>query len=91
MTAAMADTEALQKVLFAEMRGRIKKRQLRSVKDGPLAYGTSFVTGGEQHATSANRAMAASALLDGDKSRERDYSVAGIGHSTDHSLGILGL
>ena len=49
MNAAMADTEALQKALFAEMRGRIKEDDSSvPVKDGPYAYGTAYVTGGEQ-------------------------------------------
>ncbi|MGQ3291137.1 MAG: S9 family peptidase, partial [Shinella sp.] len=40
MTAAMADTEALQKTLFAEMRGRIKEDDSSvPMKDGPFAYG----------------------------------------------------
>ncbi len=47
--AAMADTEALQKALFAEMKGRIKEDDSSvPMKDGPYAYGNSFVTGGAQ-------------------------------------------
>src|SRR5690606_33455904 len=44
--ALMKDTEALQKSLFAEMRGRIKEDD-SSVpsKDGPYAYGVSYRTG----------------------------------------------
>ena len=49
MNAAMEDTKPLQKVLFAEMRGRIKEDDSSvPMKDGAYAYGTSFVTGGEQ-------------------------------------------
>src|SRR5690606_25497028 len=49
MDAAMADTEALQKTLFAEMKGRIKEDDSSvPMKDGPFAYGTAYVTGGEQ-------------------------------------------
>jgi oligopeptidase B len=49
MNAAMEDTKALQKTLFAEMRGRIKEDDSSvPMKDGPYAYGTFFVTGGEQ-------------------------------------------
>ena len=45
MKAAMADTEALQKALFAEMKGRIKEDDSSvPMKDGPFAYGTSYVT-----------------------------------------------
>ena len=49
MNAAMADTKELQKALFAEMKGRIKEDDSSvPVKDGPFAYGTLYVTGGEQ-------------------------------------------
>lgn len=45
----MADTKALQKKLFAEMKARIKEDDSSvPVKDGPYAYGISFTTGGEQ-------------------------------------------
>ena len=95
MTAAMADTEALQKTLFAEMRGRIKEDDSSvPMKDGPFAYGTAFVTGGEQPRyfreprDGGERAI----LLDGDKEAagKEYFRLAGIGHSTDHSLGIWG-
>ncbi len=43
MTAAMADTDGLQKALFAEMRGRIKEDDSSvPMKDGPFAYGTAM-------------------------------------------------
>ena len=46
---AMADTAELRKKLFAEMKGRIKEDDSSvPMKDGPYAYGTLFVTGGEQ-------------------------------------------
>ena len=45
-TAWMADTEALRETLFAEMKGRIKEDDSSvPMKDGPFAYGSSFVTG----------------------------------------------
>ncbi|MBN9053008.1 MAG: S9 family peptidase [Rhizobiales bacterium] len=95
MTAAMADTEALQKTLFAEMRGRIKEDDSSvPVKDGPFAYGTSFVTGGEQprYFREPREGGTRTVLLDGDKEAEgKDYfRLSGIDHSTDHSLGIWG-
>ena len=47
--AAMADTEELQKTLFAEMRGRIKEDDSSVPSpDGPWLYGVRYVTGGEQ-------------------------------------------
>ena len=49
MEAAMGDTAELQKALFNEMRGRIKEDDSSvPMKDGPYAYGSLFVTGGEQ-------------------------------------------
>ncbi|WLS01585.1 S9 family peptidase [Shinella oryzae] len=95
MTAAMADTEALQKTLFAEMRGRIKEDDSSvPVKDGPYAYGTAYVTGGEQprYFREPRDGGERVILLDGDKEAEgKDYfRLAGIDHSTDHSIGIWG-
>lgn len=100
MESAMADTKDLQKVLFNEMKGRIKEDDSSiPMKDGPYAYGTAFVTGGEQpryfriprdgdHRQEASRQL----LLDGDKEAEgKDYfRLAGIDHCTDHSHGIWG-
>ncbi|KQY19796.1 S9 family peptidase [Rhizobium sp. Root482] len=95
MKAAMADTEALQKLLFAEMKGRIKEDDSSvPMKDGPFAYGTSFVTGGEQPRyfreprDGGERKM----LLDGDKEAEGKpyFQLAGIDHSSDHARGLWG-
>lgn len=95
MTAAMADTEALQKALFAEMRGRIKEDDSSvPVKDGPFAYGTAYVTGGEQPRffREPRDGGTRTILLDGDREAAgKDYfRLSGIDHSTDHSLGIWG-
>jgi oligopeptidase B len=95
MTAAMADTEALQKVLFAEMRGRIKEDDSSvPVKDGPFAYGTAYVTGGEQprYFREPRDGGERKLLLDGDKEAAGKgyFRLSGIDHSTDHSLGIWG-
>ncbi|HHN67844.1 MAG TPA: S9 family peptidase [Thermopetrobacter sp.] len=47
--AMMADTEALQERLFAEMKGRIKEDDSSvPVTDGPYAYATTY-TPGDQH------------------------------------------
>ncbi|MGE6782239.1 S9 family peptidase [Ensifer adhaerens] len=100
MNAAMDDTKALQKTLFSEMRGRIKEDDSSiPVKDGAFAYGHAYVTGGEQpryfriprdgdHKDEAIRQL----LLDGDKEAEGKayFRLAGLDHSTDHSLGIWG-
>ena len=100
MEAAMADTKDLQKTLFAEMKGRIKEDDSSvPMKDGPFAYGTAYVTGGEQpryfriprdadHRDESQRKL----LLDGDREAAgKDYfRLAGLDHSTDHRFGIWG-
>ena len=100
MNAAMDDTKALQKTLFSEMRGRIKEDDSSiPVKDGRFAYGHAYVTGGEQpryfriprdgdHKNESIRHL----LLDGDKEADGKayFRLAGLDHSTDHSLGIWG-
>ncbi|WP_275789603.1 S9 family peptidase [Pararhizobium gei] len=95
MKAAMADTEALQKTLFAEMKGRIKEDDSSvPVKDGAFAYGTFFVTGGEQprYFRTPRDGGERTVLLDGDKEAEGKayFRLAGIDHSTDHSRGLWG-
>ena len=95
MNAAMADTKELQKVLFAEMKGRIKEDDSSvPVKDGPYAYGTLYVTGGEQphYFREARDGGERKLLLNGDKENEGKsyFRLSGIDHSTDHSHGIWG-
>ncbi|HVK91683.1 MAG TPA: S9 family peptidase [Mycoplana sp.] len=95
MEAAMADTEGLQKTLFSEMRGRIKEDDSSvPVKDGAYAYGTSFVTGGEQprYFRQPRDGGEQTLLLDGDKEAEGKgyFRLSGLDHCTDHSLGIWG-
>ncbi|NTI86549.1 S9 family peptidase [Agrobacterium rhizogenes] len=95
MNAAMADTKELQKLLFAEMKGRIKEDDSSApVKDGPYSYGTLFVTGGEQphYFREARDGGERKLLLDGDKENEGKsyFRLSGIDHSTDHSHGIWG-
>ncbi|THV23201.1 S9 family peptidase [Peteryoungia ipomoeae] len=100
MDAAMADTKDLQKALFAEMKGRIKEDDSSiPMKDGPFAYGSAFVTGGEQpryfriprDGNPTDEAIR-DLLLDGDKEAAgKDYfRLAGIDHTTDHAFGIWG-
>ncbi|CAN7195523.1 S9 family peptidase [Rhizobium sp. LjRoot98] len=93
MKAAMADTEALQKTLFAEMKGRIKEDDSSvPMKDGPFAYGTFYVTGGEQPSffRIPRDGGERSVLLDGDKEAEGKayFRLGGVDHSTDHSRGL---
>ncbi|MBW6421184.1 S9 family peptidase [Rhizobium sp. XQZ8] len=95
MEAAMGDTAALQKALFAEMRGRIKEDDSSvPMKDGPFAYGSLFVTGGEQphYFRTPRDGGDKLVLLDGDKEAVgKDYfRLSGIDHTTDHSHGIWG-
>ncbi len=95
MNAAMADTKELQKVLFAEMKGRIKEDDSSiPMKDGPYAYGTLFVTGGEQphFFREPRNGGERKLLLNGDKENEGKsyFRLSGLDHSSDHSLGIWG-
>lgn len=93
--ALMKDTEALQKGLFAEMRGRIKEDD-SSVpsKDGPFAYGVSYRTGGEQpyFIRTPRDGGAETILLDGDvEGKDKAYfRVASADHAPDHKLLIWG-
>ncbi|WP_165214405.1 S9 family peptidase [Affinirhizobium pseudoryzae] len=95
MEAALGDTADLQKALFAEMKGRIKEDDSSvPVKDGAFAYGTLFVTGGEQahYFRTPRDGGDRHLLLDGDREAEgKDYfRLAGIDHCSDHSHGIWG-
>lgn len=100
MNAAMDDTKALQKTLFAEMRGRIKEDDSSiPVKDGPFAYGSLYVTGGEQpryfripRDADGKDETIRQVLLDGDKEAEGKayFRLAGLDHSTDHARGLWG-
>ncbi len=100
MKAAMADTAALQKQLFSEMKGRIKEDDSSvPLKNGPYAYGSFYVTGGEQphyfrtardadYRDTATRRV----LLDGDKEAEGKayFRLAGLDATTDHSHALWG-
>lgn len=100
MDAAMGDTKELQAQLFAEMKGRIKEDDSSiPMKDGPFAYGSAFVTGGEQpryfripRDGNAKDETIRELLLDGDKEAVgKDYfRLSGIDHTTDHAFGIWG-
>ena len=92
---ALADTEALQKTLFAEMRGRIKEDDASIPSpDGPFAYGTSFVTGGEQPRffRIPRDGGDEEIMLDGDKEAEGKgyFRLSGANHAPDHSRILWG-
>lgn len=92
---AMADTEALQKTLFAEMRGRIKEDDSSvPAPDGPWLYGVRYVTGGEQprHFRIPRDGGDEQLLLDGDhEAADKAYfRLAGASHSPDHAAMIWG-
>ena len=90
--AVMADTAALQEKLFSEMKGRIKEDDSSvPAPDGPYAYYSSFVTGG-QHPRLArkSRDMAGpeQLLLDGNELAQASeyFRFGGIAMSPDHAL-----
>ncbi|WP_274629707.1 S9 family peptidase [Arvimicrobium flavum] len=88
-SALMSDTEALQKQLFQEMKGRIKEDDSSvPMKDGPFAYGTSFKTGGEQPRffRTPRDGGEQAILLDGDAEAEGHpyFRIGGVDHSGDH-------
>ena len=87
--ALMADTSVMQKTLFSEMKGRIKEDDSSiPLKDGPWAYGVSYVEGGEHPRFVRERPEGSDAiiLLDGDaEARDRSYfTIGGCNHSPDH-------
>ncbi|MCO6409759.1 S9 family peptidase [Hoeflea alexandrii] len=93
--AAMADTEALQKTLFAEMRGRIKEDDSSVPSpDGAWLYGVRYVTGGEQpkYFRIPRGGGDEQITLDGDREAHGKpyFRLAGTGHSPDHQAMIWG-
>ena len=90
--AIMADTEALQEKLFAEMKGRIKEDDSSvPAPDGPWSYYSSFVTGG-QHPRYLRKARDLTGpeqmILDGNAlAKGREYfRFGGIAMSPDQRL-----
>jgi oligopeptidase B len=87
--AMMSDTGDIQSVLFAEMKGRIKEDD-SSVpsKDGPYAYGVSYVKGGQypRYFRMPRDGGEQTIILDGDlEGQGKDYfSLGGVGQSFDH-------
>ncbi len=87
--AEMADSEALQRTLFAEMKGRIKEDDSSvPAPDGAFAYYARFVPGGE-HPLFCRAPRAGGAervLIDANElAREHAYfRIANVVHSPDH-------
>jgi oligopeptidase B len=89
--AMLADTQPLQAELFAEMKGRIKEDDSSVPQpDGPWAYYTSYVTGGQypRYCRQPRDGGAEAVLLDGNVEAEgKDYwQVGSLAHSPDHRL-----
>lgn len=89
-SALMADTQELQKILFSEMKGRIKEDDSSvPMKDGPYAYGSSFKKGGEQprYFRTPRDGGEHDIILDGDKEAEGKayFRLGDVDHSSDHS------
>ncbi len=87
--ALMADTAALRKTLFQEMKGRIKEDDSSvPMKDGPFAYGSAFRIGGEQPRffRTPRDGGQEQVLLDGDKEGEGKpyFRIGDVDHSPDH-------
>jgi oligopeptidase B len=87
--AMMADTEALRKTLFAEMKGRIKEDDSSvPMKDGPFAYGSSFRKGGEQPRffRIPRDGGPEDIILDGDREAEGKpyFRIGDVDHTSDH-------
>jgi oligopeptidase B len=90
--AMMASTEELQAKLFAEMKGRIKEDDAGvPAPDGPFAYYTRFVTGG-QHPLFCRKPSGAGGaeqiLLNGNAlaAPHAYFRLAAVSHSPDHRL-----
>jgi oligopeptidase B len=89
--AIMADTEALQEQLFAEMKGRIKEDDASvPAPDGAFAYYTRYITGA-QHPLFCRKPRDGGeelVLVDGNAlSKSHAYfRIAGVAHSPDHRL-----
>ncbi|MET3662650.1 oligopeptidase B [Aquamicrobium ahrensii] len=86
----MADTVELRKILFSEMKGRIREDDSSvPMRDGPYAYGSSYRLGG-QHPRYFRKALEGAPdeeiLLDGDREAEGKayFQLGGIDHSSDH-------
>jgi oligopeptidase B len=85
----MADTAELRKLLFEEMKGRIKEDDSTvAMKDGPFAYGSSYKKGGEQPRffRTPREGGTEEIILDGDAEAEGKayFRIGSSDHSSDH-------
>jgi oligopeptidase B len=91
----MASTKALQEILFAEMKGRIKEDDSSvPTPDGNFAYSIKYVTGGQQplFVRCPRAGGGETVLVDGNKEAEgKEYfRIGGASHSPDHKLIAFG-
>ena len=89
--ATMADTQALRKSLFEEMKGRIKEDDSSVPSpDGPWAYSTRFVTGGQypQVCRAPVKGGEPQVLIDANALAKGHtyFDLGGTTHSPDHRL-----
>jgi oligopeptidase B len=89
--AALAETRDLQDRLFAEMKGRIKEDDSSvPTVDGPWAYASSFVTGGQypRVVRTPRDGGPEQMLLDGnaEAAGKAYWQLGGAAHSPDHRL-----
>ena len=90
-----AETDALRKTLFAEMKARIKEDDSTvPEKDGPFAYGMSYTTGGEhpRFFRTPREGGAELIYLDGDRESEGKayFRIGGADRSPDHKRLVWG-
>ena len=94
MQATLADTDALQKILFEEMKGRIKEDDSSVPSpDGDWDYYSSYVTGAQyprlcRRPRNDDSEGAERVLLDGNVEAEglAYFSLGAVDHSPDHKL-----
>jgi oligopeptidase B len=87
--ALMADTAALRKTLFQEMKGRIKEDDSSvPMQDGPYAYGSAYRIGGEQPRffRMPREGGPEEVLLDGDHEAQGKayFRIGDVEHSPNH-------
>ncbi|MEP3280174.1 MAG: S9 family peptidase [Stappiaceae bacterium] len=89
--AAMKETEALQKTLFSEMRGRIKEDDSSvPAPDGPYAYAVRYIEGAQHPmlVRTDRDGLNETVLLDANQLAEGKayFKLGGVEHSSDHRL-----
>lgn len=92
---ALAETEALQALLFEELKGRIEQDDSSvPAKDGAFAYAVRHVPGGQHpiHVRTPRDGGAEEILLDGDAraAGKAYFRLSGVAHSPDHRRLVWG-